>query len=364
MDNYNDPNIIFDEQGISNYYYEYNSKNERFKYGPIEQQILIDQFISSIKAVSKKNAANDCILGVSGGVDSTYLALLSKRLGLNPLLVHVDNGWNSPIAVRNIENVANKLNLDLFTYVIDWHEFRDLQLSYLKASVVDIEVLTDHAISAVLLKTAQKANISYILSGINFQTETTMPKTWNYAKNDHLNILSIHNKYGQKKLKTYPILSPRQRNIIERLNNIKTVSLLNYINYNYSEVKKELMTELDWMDYGVKHGESTWTKFYQNYLLPHKFKIDKRIPHYSDLIFSGQISKDTALKYMKIPLYDLCQQIEIDYALKKLGLSNIEFTTILNQPIRSHYEYDHIMPIDKRYPLLRPIKYLYRSLFK
>jgi hypothetical protein len=239
-----------------------------------------------------------------------------------------------------------------------------LQLAYLKASVVDIEVITDHAISSVLLDVARKRNISYILSGTNIQTETTMPKTWNFSKADHLNILSIHKHFGASKLKTYPIISPRKKQLVEYFAKIKTVSLLNYVNYNISQIKTDLSNQLEWIDYGGKHGENIWTKFYQNYILPKKFKIDKRKPHYSDLIFSGQITKTQAESLINLPLYDYTNQSEFDFILKKLNISKSQFFAILDLPVKSHYSFDYLMPMDKRYPMLKPIKDFYHSYLK
>jgi N-acetyl sugar amidotransferase len=363
MDTISDPNIFFDQEGISNYYYEYKtSEYEKVSKGEAGKQKL-EMLITEIKQ-SGRNQPYDCIMGLSGGVDSTYIAYLAKQYGLRPLAVHFDNGWNSELSVMNIQNIVGKLGLDLYTYVIDWEEFKDLQLAYLKASVVDIEAITDHAIFATLYRLAGEKNIPYILSGTNVQTENTLPKSWIFNKNDHINIQSIHKAYGAVPLKTFPFMAAKVKRYYQQIKGVQSVSLLNYMDYNKEKVKALIQSELDWKDYGGKHYESIWTRFYQGYILPTKFQIDKRKAHLSDLIFSGQISKEQAEEELKKPIYD-AQQFKIDYTfvLKKLGLTAQEFEAIMQLPPRSHYEFDHEKPIDQRYPVLKPLKFIYRKLF-
>lgn len=362
MDNINDPDITFDKDGISNYYYRYKEIEKKLLYksesGAKHLEFIVNQIID--KGKQKKY---NCILGVSGGVDSSYLALFAKKLGLNPLLVHFDNGWNSSTAVMNINKLVTALGFDLYTYVVDWQEFRDLQLSYLNASVVDIEALTDHAISAVILKIAKKYKINYILNGANIQTETTMPRSWNFSKIDHLNIRSIHKEFGKKKIDTYPIITPRERSLLNFFYNIEQLDLLNYVDYNQNTIVADLKTILGWEEYGDKHFENIWTRFYQGYILPTKFNIDKRKPHYSDLIFSGKIKKNEALVLMQNSNYiNGLANNDYDYVLKKLELKQVQFESIMRLPVRSHFEFDYLMPIDIKFPLLRPVKKIYKSL--
>ena len=363
MDTNEDPDIYFDDNGISNYYYEHKkAEADHIIAGEAGLQKL-ESIAAEIRA-AREYEQYDCIMGLSGGVDSTYVAYLAKQLGLRPLAVHFDNGWNSELAVMNIENIVTKLGFDLFTYVINWEEFKDLQLSYLKASVVDIEAITDHAIFASLYRLAGEKNIKYILSGTNVQTENTLPKSWIFPKTDHINIQSIHKIYGSVPLKTFPFMDAKVKRYYQQAKGVKSISILNYVNYNKQAVKELIKKELDWRDYGGKHYESIWTRFYQGYILPTKFNIDKRKAHLSDLIFSEQITKHQALEELAKPIYDPQQQkTDYEFVLKKLGLTKEAFEALMHLPPRSHYEFDYEKAIDARYPILRPVKYLYRKLF-
>lgn len=363
MDNIADPDITFDENGICNYYYEFKRAEKETVYKGSEGEIMLNEIADKIKIAGKENQY-DCIMGLSGGVDSTYVALLAKQLGLRPLAVHFDNGWNSELAVMNIENIISKLGFDLFTYVINWKEFRDLQIAYLKASVVDIEVITDHAIFATLYKLAGEKNIQYILNGTNVQTENTLPPSWIFSKGDHINIKSIHKVFGKTTLVTFPFMDMKVKRYYQGIKGIQSFSILNYADYNKQIVKNLIQKELGWRDYGGKHYESIWTRFYQGYILPAKFKIDKRKAHLSDLIFSCQLTKEEAVKELEKPIYDPEQfKTDYDFVLKKLGLTDKEFQNILALPPRSHYDFDYEMPVDKRYPILKPVKKIYRKLF-
>jgi N-acetyl sugar amidotransferase len=362
MDTIADPDIRFDEKGICNYYYEYQKAAANLHPGK-EGWKMLEKIAAEVKAAGKE-LPYDCIMGLSGGVDSTYVAYLAKKLGLRPLAVHFDNGWNSELAVMNIEHIITKLGFDLFTYVINWEEFKDLQIAYLKASVVDIEAITDHAIFASLYKLAGERKIKYILSGTNIQTENTLPKSWIHPKMDHVNIKSIHAAYGTVPLKTFPFSDAKVKRYYQQVLGVKSVSVINYVDYNKEQIKKLIEKELGWRDYGGKHYESIWTRFYQGYILPKKFKIDKRKAHLSDLIFNGQITKDEALQELAKPIYEEKQfKIDYEFVLKKLGLSEEEFEIIMQIPPRSHYEFDFEKPIDERYPFLRPVKKIYRKFF-
>jgi N-acetyl sugar amidotransferase len=348
MDTIADPDITFDHEGISNYYYEYQKAAATLHSGE-EGWKLLESKAAEIKEAGK-DQPYDCIMGLSGGVDSTYVAYLAKKLGLRPLAVHFDNGWNSELAVMNIENIVNKLGFDLFTYVINWNEFRDLQIAYLKASVVDIETITDHAIFASLYRLAGERKIKHILSGTNIQTENTLPKSWIHSKGDHINIKAIHKAFGTTPLKTFPFSDAKVKRYYQQVMGVRSLSVINYVDYNKKKIKELIQQELGWRDYGGKHYESIWTRFYQGYILPHKFKIDKRKAHLSDLIFGGQITKAEALEELSKPIYDPAQ-FEIDYDV------------IMKKPPRSHYDFDYEMPIDQRYPALKPFKKIYRSIF-
>jgi N-acetyl sugar amidotransferase len=338
MDNIADPDITFDEKGICNYWHEYKIA-EKDVFSGSEGQSKLQQLADTIKAKGK-GKKYDCLIGLSGGVDSTYVAYLVKQLGLRPLAVHLDNGWNSELAVKNIENIIKKLNIDLYTLVVNWQEFKDIQLSYLKASVVDIEVVSDHAIFSTMYKLAKEHSIGYIISGTNIVTEHIMPTSWLYKKMDFANLKDIHDQFGKVKLKTYPSFDFKKHVYYSAVLRLTPISILNYVPYNKQEIKKFIAEKLDWRDYGGKHYESIFTKFYQAYILPEKFKIDKRKAHLSTLVCSGQMTKETALKELEFPLYkadDLKQDME--YVLKKFGLSTADFENIVKAMPRKHEEF-------------------------
>lgn len=339
MDNISDPDISFDEKGICNYYYEYLRAEKDFVFNGKEAEKKLQQLVNNIKTAGR-GKPYDCLIGLSGGVDSTYVAYLVKKLGLRPLAVHLDNGWNSELAVMNVENIITKLGIDLFTLVINWEEFKDLQLSYLKASVVDIEVASDHAIFATMYKLAKEKKIGYIISGTNVVTEYIMPPGWLYKKMDYANLKDIHYKYGKVKLKTYPNFGFKKYVYYSAVLKLSPVSILNYVPYNKAEVKEIIKKELNWKDYGGKHYESIFTKFYQAYILPEKFNIDKRKAHLSTLICSGQITRDEALKELEQPLYDAVElKKDKEYVIKKLGLTVNEFDAIMQLPVHRHEEF-------------------------
>jgi N-acetyl sugar amidotransferase len=363
MDNIADEDIAFDQKGICNYYHDYKIA-EKNVFVESEGQARLQQLADAIKAKGK-GKKYDCLIGLSGGVDSTYVAYLVKQLGLRPLAVHLDNGWNSGLAVKNIENIINKLNIDLYTLVVNWQEFKDIQLSYLKASVVDIEVVSDHAIFATMYKLAKQHNIGYIISGTNIVTEYIMPPSWLYKKMDFANLDDIHNQYGKVKIKTYPYFDFKKYVYYSAVLRLTPISILNYVPYNKQEIKKLITKELDWRDYGGKHYESIFTKFYQAYILPEKFKIDKRKAHLSTLICSGQITKEEALKELELPLYkpeELRQDVE--YVMKKFGLTVTEFEAIMKASPRKHSEFKTDTRLKQSYMRLLQKTQKLRKVFK
>jgi N-acetyl sugar amidotransferase len=340
MDTIGDPDIVFDENGICNYYHEFLEKLKIRVPGNSIAKVQLDNMVKKIKTGGKNNKY-DCIIGVSGGVDSTYTAWLVKSFGLNPLAVHLDNGWNSELAVKNIENVLNILGIDLFTEVLDWEEFKDLQLSFLKASTPDGEIPTDHAILAVLYKTAAKFGVRYIISGMNFRNEGMLPPSWARGYLDWKYIKSVQKQFGRKPLSRYPhlsIFSFLYYNLVKR---IRTVSFINYVPFNKEEAMKKIETELGWRNYGGKHYESIYTRFFQSYILPVKFSIDKRKAHLTCLIAStGEVTRQQALEILKQPIAD-AKLIDDDkeYVTKKLGISDKEFELIMNSPVKSILDY-------------------------
>jgi N-acetyl sugar amidotransferase len=334
-----DPKITFDENGVCNHCTGYFERRSQFILPEEEKKQRLDQILTEIKEAGK-DKKYDSILGVSGGVDSTYMAYKVCELGLRPLAVHLDNGWNSRLAVTNIEKVLKRFNVDLYTHVIDWEEFKDLQLSYFKASVVDIEVASDHAIAAVIQDVAVEQGVKNILSGSNFATEGIMPRSWIWTKNDLANLKDIHRRFGSKKLKTYPTLGFRRLATLKKIGGYKWIPILNYMDYERQAAKKILIDDFGWEDYGGKHFESLFTKFYQGYILPTKFNIDKRRPHLSTEICSGHISRDDALKILEKPPYDQSElKRDKEYVLKKFGLREEEWNELMARPIKQHDEY-------------------------
>lgn len=334
-----DPLIRFDENGICNHCKDYEKRveNELIPSGKREEQLKL--LVDKMKREGKSKRY-DCLIGLSGGVDSTYLAYIIKKMGLRPIAVHLDNGWNSELAVKNIENTVKKLNIDLYTHVIDWEEFKDIQLSYFKASIVDIETPTDHGIWAILYKIAAKYGIKYIINGSNLATESILPLSWISDKNDLRNIKSIHRLFGSKKMKTFPTLGFFKKSYYDYIKGTKVVLLLNYLDYVKEDAMKTIEKKLCWKNYGAKHHESQFTKFFQAYILPEKFNIDKRKAHLSTLICSGQISRDEALEELKKPPYNLKKlNNDKEYVIKKWGLTEESFTTIMNKPIKEYTDY-------------------------
>ncbi|RAW02653.1 N-acetyl sugar amidotransferase [Pseudochryseolinea flava] len=350
-----DPAIIFDITGICNHCQAY--RIVEFKY--VRRDAVAEKYLTELVDTIKekgKDKPYDCILGLSGGVDSTYLAYIAKKLGLRPLAVHFDNGWNSELAVGNIERIVTKLNIPLQTFVVDWEEFRDIQLAVLKASVVDIEMVTDHAIITKLYDLALEHSIDYVLSGTNIVTEAILPSTWIHSKKDHVNIRNIHRQFGKVPMKTYPLFtSARKLRVVWA--GIQSVALLDSLPYEKKAVKKLITEELGWRDYGGKHYESIFTRFYQGYILPKKFGIDKRRAHLSNLICSRQLTRDEALEELKAAPYpEALFKSDYDFVLKKLNLSEKEFTEIMNLPVKPHSFYGVEPSFYDRFPVIKFVR--------
>ena len=340
MDSTADP-FYLDENGYCNYCNEAINRINHLK--SINNKDRLGEFIAKIK--KNKNTEFDCLLGLSGGVDSSYVAYLAKKeFGLNPLAVHLDNGWDSELAVKNIKNIVRKLDIELYTYVIEWEEFKAIQRAFLFSSVIDLELVSDNAIFATVIKVAKKNNIKYILGGGNSATESILPPNWIYPnKLDSLHIRDIYRKYGEgKKIKSYPML-----NFIDYfrynmciLNHYETINILDYVEYDKYSALEILKNELDYIPYPLKHYESIVTAFYQGYILPRKYNVDKRKAHLSSLICSGQISREKALEELRNEPYDKNTiEKEKEYFIKKLDLSATEFDIIMNEPPKSHSDF-------------------------
>ncbi len=334
-----DPKITFNEAGECNYCVEASAELPKYRYTKEQVKANIESLVNHVK--SKKQGKYDCLVGISGGVDSSYVTHLAAQWGLNPLVVHFDNGWNSELAVSNINNILNKTGFDFQTYVIDWEEFRDLQRAFLKASVVDIEMLTDHAIKASMFKLARENNIKCVLSGTNYATEHGLPTSWVWHKGDLQNIKAIQKLYGNKALKSFPTIGPFKSIFYKMIYKLDYLEPLNLINFRKLEAMKVLEQEYDWRYYGGKHYESLFTKFYQAHILPEKFNIDKRKSHISALVRNNEISLDEARKQLAQPLYQSESEFqdEKEFVLKKLGFSAAEFDEILQDSPKAHDSY-------------------------
>lgn len=334
-----DIDITFDDEGVCSHCRRYERVAKTRLFSPEERETKLQILINEIKSAGK-GKPYDCVIGISGGVDSTYVAWLVKQHGLRPLAIHLDNGWNSELAVANIHKVLKTLNIDLYTHVIDWEEFRDLQLSFLKASTPDGEIPTDHAIFALLYEMANKYGLKHVITGTNVVTEAILPEKWGYGYFDWRYVKDVHRLFGASRLSTYPHFSLSKLAYYVFLMKIRMVSILNYVEYDKEKAMCLLQDELGWVYYGGKHYESIYTRFYQAYILPRKFSIDKRKAHYSNLICSGQLARATALEMMQEPVYPEDLLIEDrSYVIKKLQISEFEFDAIMASPILTFENY-------------------------
>jgi N-acetyl sugar amidotransferase len=334
------PDIYFDQSGICNYCNAALSRLNNEIFASDAKNHKLDAFIADIK-LHGLGKPYDCIIGVSGGVDSSYVAYIVKRkFGLRPLAVHFDNGWNSELAVKNIEILLKELEIDLYTHVVDWDEFKDLQLSFLKASIANSEIPTDHAILALLYKAAKKNRVRYILHGGNLSTESIMPAIWMHDAKDLRLIKSVHKRLGKIPLKTFPSMGylGLAWNVFVR--KIRYIGILNYIEYNKEVAISILEKELGWRKYEAKHFESIYTRFFQGYLLPKKFGMDKRRPHFSSLIITGQMTREYALEELKKAPYDpAIASADLEYVCQKFGFNASEFDEIMKAQVKKSVDY-------------------------
>jgi hypothetical protein len=277
---------------------------------------------------------------MSGGVDSTYVIHQLCRLGLRPLAVHFDNGWNSELAVDNMKRTLEQLRVDLHTEVVDWEEFRDLQLSFLRASVPNCEIPTDHAITATLVHTAANIGTRFVVNGSNVATEGILPIAWVHYSHDLRHLRAIHDRYGKIPLRTFPQLPLRTFATRILTGRYRMVNLLNYTDYNRDDAGRSLRDEAGWRDYGGKHGESIYTRWYQGYYLPAKFGYDKRKAHFSALVCAGQMNREAALESLSRPAYEE-QDLEEDtgFVIRKLGISQAQLDALIAAPNRRHTDY-------------------------
>lgn len=337
-----DQKITFDEKGIcdhcSNFYRSILPRWHTDERGRRDLQRAIDEI--------KRDGAGkdfDCIIGMSGGIDSSYLTYLAKeQFGLRPLVFHVDAGWNSQIAVNNIEKIVDKLGLELFTEVIDWKEMQDLQLAYFKSGVPHIDTPQDHAFFATMYKFAEQNDVKYILTGANLSTECIRnPIDWMYYQSDSIQLRDIHRRFGTRPLATFPITSILRHKVYLRyVKRIKVVTPLNYVPYIKAESMRLLEAKFGWQPYPQKHFESRFTRFYESYWLPEKFGYDTRKVQYSSLILTKQMTRDEALARLAQPAHDKATIAqEFEYVATKLGITVAELHDYFDAPNKTYRDY-------------------------
>lgn len=337
-----DGQIVFDDHGVCDHCNDFKENVapnwNTDKRGHDEFQAIVDRI--------KNDGAGrnfDCIMGMSGGLDSSYLLHLAvKEFGLRPLVFHVDGGWNTDIAVNNIQVIVEKLGLDLYTEVINWEEMKDFQLAFFKSGVSHLDIPQDHAFIATLYHFANKNGIKYILNGGNISTECVRnPKEWLYYGTDMAQLRDIHRRFGTRKLETYPFSSVLFHKIYLRyIKGVQVVKPLNFLPYTKEKAIQTLTSEYGWRAYPQKHFESRFTRFYEGYWLPTRFGYDTRRVQYSSLILTGQMTREDALKRLESPAYDPASIDEdFEYIATKLGITVEELRRYHKMPKKSYKDY-------------------------
>jgi len=330
-------NIHFDINGFCNFCNDFIRRNEILNKSNNSLNSLVDKIKKD-----GKNKDYDCIIGISGGIDSSYVLVKAIELGLRPLAVHMDNGWNSELAQNNIFHIIEKLNIDLYTHVIEWEEYRNLMNAFFSADVIDIELLYDNAMTAVNYNLASKYGIKYILSGSNNATEgMNMPEGWNWFKFDYQNIKDIAYKHGNVKIKSFPYINTSKKLYFNLIKQIRWVPFLDYFEYNKDEAIKILENDFNYKKYPYKHYESIFTRFYQGYILPEKFNVDKRKLHLSTLVISNQLSREEAISIISSSPYPTKVELseDIDYFLKKMKWNKIMLEDYIKRKENPHLKY-------------------------
>jgi len=353
-----DEDIVFDENGVCHHCKDFEKILQQPKFDKEFAESKLNELVNRVKLKGKNNKY-DCLVGISGGVDSCYTAYLCKKWGLRPLLLHMDNGWNSDISVSNVKKMVDKLQLDYVSYVLDWKEFREIQLAFLKSSIVDLEIPTDLAIPASLYEVAAKNNISFLISGGNYSSEGILPLTWGYhvLQDSHLYRQIVH-KYSSTKNKKVPYVGLWGEFYFKFIKGIKKLYPLNLVQYNKDEAREFLKKEFDWKDYGGKHHESKITAFWQSYAMPTKYNMDYRRATFSSQIVSGQIKREEALRQLKELPYNP-EKIEDDksFIAKKYNISKDDLNMYLALPPKTYKDF----PNQKK--LITFVYNVYRKLF-
>jgi len=333
--------IFFDEDGVCDHCNTFYTKIKPNWHVDERGAKQLDSLFKKIR-IAGEGKDFDCIIGMSGGIDSSYLTYIASEYRLRPLVFHVDAGWNSQEAVNNIEKMVDQLGLDLYTEVIDWSEMRDLQLAFFKSGVPHIDTPQDHAFFATMYKFAEKHNVKYILTGANYSTECVRnPIEWMYYQSDSIQLRDIHKKFGTRPLSNFPMTSIFRHKIwLPYVKKIKVVRPLNYVEYNKQKAVDLLVEKFGWQPYPQKHFESRFTRFYEGFWLPIRFGFDTRKVQFSSLILTGQMTRDEALEMLKTPaLDDATIRHEFEYVANKLAIPNDELQMYLDAPKKSYRDY-------------------------
>lgn len=337
-----DSRITFDAQGVCDHCQTYYKTIKPNWHTDARGRAELDAIVAKIKQ-GRNGRDFDCIIGMSGGIDSSYLTWIAiEELGLRPLVFHVDAGWNSQVAVNNIEKMVDKLGLDLYTEVINWDEMRDLQLAFFKSGVPHIDTPQDHSFFATMYKFAEQNDVKYILTGANYSTECIRnPIEWMYYQSDSIQLRDIHRKFGSRPLDTFPTTSILRHKIyLKYIKHIGVVTPLNYVPYHKADAMQLLIDKFGWQPYPQKHFESRFTRFYEGYWLPRKFGYDTRRVQYSSLIVTGQMTRDQALAQLSSPaLDDETARQEFEYVATKLGIPVSELQGYMDAPNKSYRDY-------------------------
>src|SRR6266568_360182 len=343
-----DSNITFDERGWCDYCDNYYKNIVPNWHTDEIGAAMLQRDIDKIRRKGREKS-HDCVIGISGGVDSSYLTYLAvKKLGLRPLLLHVDAGWNSQEAVHNIERLVDALGLDLHTEVVDWLEMQDLQLAFFKAGVPHLDTPQDHAFFAALYNFAARHGIKYIVTGANYSTECVRePLEWHYHASDRAQLEDIHRRFGRRPLKRFPRADILKYKIYYRfVKGVQVVKPLDFVPYRKEEAMQELVDLFGWQRYAHKHYESRFTRFYEGYWLPTRFGYDKRRAHFSSLILTNQLTRDEALNRIAQPAHDpstIAQEFE--YIATKLDIGADELRSLMGIPKKTYRDYRHRMGV-------------------
>ena len=338
-----DPEIRFDAAGYCSHCVDALSRLEKFYLPDTRGEQRLAALIAEMKTAGK-GKPYDCIIGLSGGTDSSYLAYKSREWGLRPLIFHVDGGWNSEQAQKNVEKLAAWLRYDLHVHTVDWEEMKDLQVAYLRSALANQDVPQDHLFFAVLFREAEKAGIRYWLSGSNLVSESILPVSWGYTALDSRQIRAVHKAFGSRPLRTFPLLSffeyCKFYGDLPLFQTVRAIKPLNLMSYDVFKARKEMSEAFGWQDYGKKHDESRFTRLFQNHYLPKKFGYEKRRAHFASLIVSGVMTRKQALAEMGKPLCDPMElEADIAYVCERLEISRADWEGFMALPNRHFTDY-------------------------